>query len=104
VAAASRATRIVLSRHATPRRYIVQTGRTSIEPKLAPGQARRPREGRVEVGDVEQVEAAELLFGLRVGAVQDLGLAAVDPDGRRRGRRPQAIAREQDPAWRSASV
>src|SRR5262249_20097640 len=40
-----------------------------------------PIKGRAEVGHVDQAEAAELLFGVGVGAVLHVPLAAIFPHG-----------------------
>ena len=61
------------------------------------GAARRPGEGGVEIGHVDDVVAAELLLGLGVGAVEHLGLAVGDAHRGRRRRRPQAVAAAHDP-------
>src|SRR5439155_23629933 len=58
---------------------------------------RGPLNRLVEILALEEVEAAELLLGLREGTVGDQALAVAHPDGRRRRRGLQAGAGHEDP-------
>ena len=71
------------------------TGRTSTEPGQAPGICAAQLDRLVEVGALEQVEAAEDLLGLGEGAVAGddvAALAALHPHGRGRAGGLQGVA------------
>src|SRR5271166_767333 len=59
---------------------------------LGPRAARRPGEGPVEIGRLDQVIAAELLLDLGIGAVQHRFLAVLRPNDGRRVARLQPFA------------
>ena len=83
------------ARRPRPRRravYISQIGLTSIEPCRAPGIFDRDLDRLVEVLAVDQVEAADLLLGLRERAVGGEDLAVADPHGGGVGGGPQPLA------------
>ena len=73
------------------RRYISQTGRTSIEPISAAGIFAAYVQRLVDVLALEDVVAAELLLRLRERPVGDERLAVADADGRRGGGRLEPV-------------
>ena len=77
------ATRPALRLRCAVRRPLVVHHRADLDGADWASGSLRPTERRVEVGDVDQVEAAELLLGLGVRPVGDDVLAVAEANGRR---------------------
>jgi hypothetical protein len=74
-----------------------QNGRSSIIPAQAIGCFGRDLDGLVQVGALEDVEAGDLVLGLRVRAVGQQHLTVAHPHRGRVARRPGAVTHQPDP-------